>query len=188
MTSPIPSPRVIAACALLFAPPALAQGTAAQRAACGSDAFRLCASHIPNVGAIGACLRRERASLSDACRATVDAADVPRMAAAEPPARLQGARTNAVRYRTVRTRDGRRVVRATVVRQRGERYAARGFGGLPFGLGGNRRQMREARYWMGQLGAYAPMVMGMIGGGGAGGFDLGAIREMRIGDVMDMMQ
>jgi hypothetical protein len=44
-------------------------GTQEQRRACTPDVYRLCASEIPNVRAITACLRRQRASLSDACRA-----------------------------------------------------------------------------------------------------------------------
>ena len=44
-------------------------GTQEQRRACTPDVYRLCAGEIPNVRAITACLRRQRASLSDACRA-----------------------------------------------------------------------------------------------------------------------
>jgi hypothetical protein len=47
---------------------ALAQGTAAQRAACTPDVFRLCSSSIPDVPAIIACLQREKAHLSNDCR------------------------------------------------------------------------------------------------------------------------
>jgi len=43
--------------------------TAEQRRACTPDVYRLCAGEIPNVRAITACLRRQKASLSDACRA-----------------------------------------------------------------------------------------------------------------------
>ncbi len=43
--------------------------TPEQRRACTPDVYRLCAGEIPNVRAITACLRRQRASLSDACRA-----------------------------------------------------------------------------------------------------------------------
>jgi hypothetical protein len=52
----------------LFAPAAHSQGTAEQRRACTPDVYRLCAGEIPNVRAITACLRRNRASLSEACR------------------------------------------------------------------------------------------------------------------------
>jgi hypothetical protein len=44
-------------------------GTAEQRRACTPDVYRFCAGEIPNVRAITACLRRQRASLSEACRA-----------------------------------------------------------------------------------------------------------------------
>lgn len=48
---------------------ALAQGTAEQRAACTPDAFRLCSSEIPNVSKIIACMQKNNAQLSPACRA-----------------------------------------------------------------------------------------------------------------------
>jgi len=48
------------------------QGTPDQRRACTPDVYRLCAGEIPNVRAITACLRRQRANLSDACRAAFD--------------------------------------------------------------------------------------------------------------------
>jgi hypothetical protein len=44
-------------------------GTQEQRRACTPDVYRLCASEIPNVRAITACLRRQKASLSEGCRA-----------------------------------------------------------------------------------------------------------------------
>ncbi|MBR0712887.1 hypothetical protein [Bradyrhizobium liaoningense] len=50
------------------------QGTAEQRRACSPDVYRLCAGEIPNVRAITACLRRNRANLSEACRAVFDQA------------------------------------------------------------------------------------------------------------------
>jgi hypothetical protein len=46
---------------------------AEQRAACTPDAFRLCSAQIPNVDAIIACLKREKANLSSQCRAVFDA-------------------------------------------------------------------------------------------------------------------
>jgi hypothetical protein len=48
---------------------AFAVGTPEQRKACTPDVYRLCAGEIPNVRAITACLRRQKASLTDACRA-----------------------------------------------------------------------------------------------------------------------
>jgi len=58
----------------LFASAAHAQGTPEQRRACTPDVYRLCAGEIPNVRAITACLRRNRASLTEACRAVFDQA------------------------------------------------------------------------------------------------------------------
>lgn len=46
--------------------------TPAQRAACRPDVFRLCAAEIPSVPAITACMRRKKASLSEACRAVFE--------------------------------------------------------------------------------------------------------------------
>ena len=46
--------------------------TPEQKRACTPDVYRLCAGEIPNVRAITACLRRQRASLSDACRAVFE--------------------------------------------------------------------------------------------------------------------
>ena len=44
------------------------QGTSQQRAACTSDAFRLCASYIPNATKVETCLRTRKSDLSAACR------------------------------------------------------------------------------------------------------------------------
>jgi hypothetical protein len=46
--------------------------TPQQKKACTPDVYRLCAGEIPNVRAITSCLRRQRASLSDACRAVFE--------------------------------------------------------------------------------------------------------------------
>ena len=46
--------------------------TPEQRRACTPDVYRLCAGEIPNAGAITACLRRKKASLSNACRAVFE--------------------------------------------------------------------------------------------------------------------
>ena len=54
---------------LLAAGSAHAIGTPEQRRACTPDVYRLCPGEIPNVRAITACLRRLKASLSEACRA-----------------------------------------------------------------------------------------------------------------------
>lgn len=39
-----------------------------QRRLCTGDVFRLCASEIPSVERITACMRKQRASLSEGCR------------------------------------------------------------------------------------------------------------------------
>jgi hypothetical protein len=57
---------------LFSAGSAFALGTPEQRKACTPDVYRLCAGEIPNVRAITACLRRNKASLSDACRAAFE--------------------------------------------------------------------------------------------------------------------
>ena len=43
--------------------------TAEQEQMCASDAMRLCSSEIPDVGRITACMHRQRAALSDGCKA-----------------------------------------------------------------------------------------------------------------------
>jgi len=49
-----------------------ALATPEQRRACTPDVYRLCAGEIPNVRAITNCLRRQKASLSEACRAVFE--------------------------------------------------------------------------------------------------------------------
>ena len=58
--------------ALVSASAAFAAGTPEQRRACTPDVYRLCAGEIPDVRAITACLRRQKASLSEACRAVFE--------------------------------------------------------------------------------------------------------------------
>jgi hypothetical protein len=60
---------------LFAAGAAVAQGTPEQRKACTPDVYRLCAGEIPNVRAITACLRRQKASLSEACRVVFEHGD-----------------------------------------------------------------------------------------------------------------
>lgn len=60
---------IVAAALLCGSVPGHAEFTAEQRSACTPDAFRLCASEIPNVAAIAACMRKNRGSLSSACKA-----------------------------------------------------------------------------------------------------------------------
>ena len=64
---------IIALLLTLFATgSAFAIGTPEQRKACTPDVYRLCAGEIPNVRAITACLRRQKASLSEACKAVFE--------------------------------------------------------------------------------------------------------------------
>lgn len=49
-----------------------ALATPEQRRACTPDVYRLCPGEIPNVRAITNCLRRQKASLSEACRAVFE--------------------------------------------------------------------------------------------------------------------
>ena len=51
---------------------ASALGTPEQRKACTPDVYRLCAGEIPNARAITACLRRQKASLREACKAVFE--------------------------------------------------------------------------------------------------------------------
>jgi hypothetical protein len=51
---------------------AFAIGTPEQRKACTPDVYRLCAGEIPNARAITACLRRQKANLSEACKAVFE--------------------------------------------------------------------------------------------------------------------
>ena len=46
--------------------------TSEQRSACTPDAFRLCSSEIPNIPGITACMRKNKSSLSPACKAVFD--------------------------------------------------------------------------------------------------------------------
>ena len=46
--------------------------TVEQQQMCTGDAFRLCSSEIPNIPAITACMKKNRANLSTGCRAVMD--------------------------------------------------------------------------------------------------------------------
>src|ERR1700720_1008574 len=48
--------------------PAAAQGTPQQQQACTPDVMRLCNQFIPDVAKISACMSRNRANISQACR------------------------------------------------------------------------------------------------------------------------
>lgn len=43
-------------------------GSPEQRAACTSDAFKLCSSYIPDATKVETCLRENKSGLSNACR------------------------------------------------------------------------------------------------------------------------
>ena len=47
--------------------------TAAQRAACGGDAMRLCSAHLANMDRVLGCLTANKSQLSDGCRKAHDA-------------------------------------------------------------------------------------------------------------------
>ena len=56
----------------LFTTGSALAATPEQKKACTPDVYRLCAGEIPNVRAIISCLRRQKASLSEACRAVFE--------------------------------------------------------------------------------------------------------------------
>jgi hypothetical protein len=43
-----------------------------QRAACTSDAFKLCSSNIPDAAKVETCLRQNKSGLSNACRSVFE--------------------------------------------------------------------------------------------------------------------
>jgi hypothetical protein len=61
----------VTVCVMALPTPGSAQ-TAAERAACTPDVFRLCAEEIPNVRRIIACMRVRRVRLSGHCRPIFD--------------------------------------------------------------------------------------------------------------------
>ena len=63
------SALVLAASLISVSANAAEIATAEQRAACTPDAFRLCSSHIPNIPAITACMKKNFENLSPACKA-----------------------------------------------------------------------------------------------------------------------
>jgi len=48
------------------------RGTPEQRVACTPDAFRLCASYIPDPTRVEACLRQRKSDLSEVCRSVFE--------------------------------------------------------------------------------------------------------------------
>jgi len=68
---------IVAVATMLCATSASAQenqGTPEQRAACTSDAFRLCSSYIPDATKVETCLRQNKSVLSNACRSVFNQA------------------------------------------------------------------------------------------------------------------
>jgi hypothetical protein len=66
---------IAAAATFLCVTSAFAQenyGTPEQRAACTSDAFKLCSSCIPDATKVETCLRQNKSDLSDACRSVFE--------------------------------------------------------------------------------------------------------------------
>jgi len=66
---------IAAAATCLCATSAFAQGnygTPEQRAACTSDAFKLCSSYIPDATKVETCLRQNKSDLSNACRSVFE--------------------------------------------------------------------------------------------------------------------
>lgn len=66
--------RILGLAVSLITTPAasFAAGSPDERAACASDAFRLCGSEIPNIDRIVACMRANKANLSSACKTVFD--------------------------------------------------------------------------------------------------------------------
>jgi hypothetical protein len=48
------------------------RGTPEQRAACATDAFRLCSSYIPDPRRVESCLRQRKSDLSETCRSVFE--------------------------------------------------------------------------------------------------------------------
>lgn len=174
------SPALALLIPLLAAPQALAQGTEAQRSACMPDVFRLCASAIPNAGAIKACLAREQDRLSPSCRTVMNEAGATRQAEAPPPQRMTERRPPAPAARLATSRRpppaGDRVTaRSAPVCACSARGAARHasrYAATPHRRhavrrpGGYGSEMAEAMYWMRTLSGF---------GGSLGGLPLGSI-------------
>ncbi len=75
MISKTRRPCIAVVAALLCATSAFAQenrGSPEQRAACTSDAFRLCSSYIPDATKVEYCLRQNKSDLSGACRSVFE--------------------------------------------------------------------------------------------------------------------
>lgn len=62
----------LAAALAAIATPGHAINADGPRAVCTADVFRLCSTEVPRVDRIVACLKKERESLTPACRAMFD--------------------------------------------------------------------------------------------------------------------
>jgi hypothetical protein len=158
--SRISSPLARLACATLLAAVGLASvsivgamaQTAEQRAACTPDAMRLCASAIPDVGRVTACMQAHRASLSARCQAAMPGAPSTTEIAAQ---RARGVVATPMQRRVVMVGHHRRVVVAPAHGPRPRRHmASGGAGGFNFAGGrGSRQDMIIALQVMSALSA-----------------------------------
>ncbi len=83
--SPMRTSARLTVVAALIITPALAQGNdAEQRRLCTGDAMRLCSSEIPDVELVTACMRKQKANLSEGCRSVFDKAEVSSAASVAP--------------------------------------------------------------------------------------------------------
>ena len=73
MKRPGPTGLLVAfALALSAATTAVQAHSADQERLCSADAMRLCSAQVPNVEQVTACMRKQKANLSDACKAVFD--------------------------------------------------------------------------------------------------------------------
>lgn len=84
-SSPISRCKLMVATALMFGMLTTVSHayTLEQEQMCSGDAMRLCASEIPNVDRITACMERQRDALSEGCRAVFEV-DTPAASAESP--------------------------------------------------------------------------------------------------------
>ncbi len=167
---------------LLAAPPALAQGTEAQRSACMPDVFRLCASAIPNVGNIKSCLARQHTRLSPACRTVMEESAGPTTRQAEaPPPRVVPRRVADVEPapRRAPVRVAARSVAPCacsprVAAARTWRRTASAPRRVYRGRSGHGSEMAQAMYWMRTVSSLGGSMGGSLGGS-LGGLSLGSL-------------
>ena len=67
--------RLSAVVAIFAVTPAVAQGTAEQKASCENDAYRLCESAVPDAVAVETCLSAHLSALTPDCRAEFTGGD-----------------------------------------------------------------------------------------------------------------